>query len=75
MDDFDAAKTVEVKVEDKSKEDKKEFNFMDMLDNPLLKGLMESGKDIFKKEKPNPDTCKITIEAPSEVVLKLFRVE
>lgn len=66
------------KVEEPSvgiEEESKGFNFMEMLDNPMVGQLMESGKDLFKKEKPDPNMCEITIKAPSEVVLKLFKVE
>lgn len=52
----------------------KEFDLGKLLDNPIAKAVMESGKDLFKKEKPDPNMCEITIKAPSDVVLKLFKV-
>lgn len=51
-----------------------EFDFMKMMDSPIVKSLLEGGKDLFKKEKEDPDVCEIYIKAPSEVVLKLFKV-
>lgn len=61
--------------EQKPKEtEKPEFDFMGMLNNPAVTKLLESGKDLFKKEKADPNVCEITIKAPSEVVLKLFKV-
>lgn len=52
----------------------KEFDLGKLLDNPIAKAVIESSKDLFKKEKPDPNMCKISIEAPSDVVLKLFKV-
>lgn len=73
MDDFETSK--EVKIEDPIEETKeKSFNPMDLLGNPVIGELIRSSKGLFEKEKSNPDTCEITIKAPSEVVLKLFRV-
>lgn len=51
------------------------FNFMELLNNPAVAAMMQSGKDIFKKEKSDPNVCEISIKAPTEVVLKLFRVD
>ena len=68
MDDFEPSEEMEEPKEEG-------FNFMEILNNPIAKTLMESGKDLFKKEKPDPNVCEITIKAPSEVVLKLFRVQ
>lgn len=51
------------------------FDLGELLKDPVVKSLLESGKDIFKKEKTDPDVCEISIKAPSEVVLKLFRVK
>ena len=72
MDDFEASETVKGKIEENKEEEG--FNFMEILKNPMVGQLMESGKELFKKKEANPDTCEITVKAPSEVVLKLFRV-
>ena len=51
------------------------FDFMGLLNNPDIAASMGSIKDLFKKEKQNPDICEITIKAPSAVVLKLFGLD
>lgn len=61
-------------VEQPKETEKPKIDFMGMLNDPKLLKLLDSGKDLFKKEKSNPDVCEISIKAPSEVVLKLFRV-
>ena len=58
---------------DPEKEEKPGIDFMSLLGNVDIPALLNSGKDIFKKEKADPDVCEITIKAPSEVVLKLFK--
>lgn len=80
MDDFEKdSKFIEEEVETQKEfpeePEEKKFDFMKMLDSPIAKILLDSGKEMFKKENPNPDTCEITIKAPSEVILKLFKVE
>ena len=49
------------------------FNPMELLNNPLVSELMNSGKELFKKKEADPNMCEINIKAPSEVVLKLFK--
>lgn len=51
------------------------FDFMALLNDPAIASLLKSSKDIFKKEKADPNVCEISIKAPSEVVLKLFRID
>lgn len=51
------------------------FNIMELLDNPAVASFLEGGKNLFKKEKTDPNVCEITIKAPSEVVLKLFNIK
>ena len=70
MDDFPDKTAEDIPKE----EPKKEIDFMEMLNNPLAKELLGGCKDLFKKEKSDPDVCEITIKAPSDVVLKLFKV-
>lgn len=67
----DSSKQVKTPEE---KEEKCGINFMELLNNPAIEQLMKSGKDMFKKEKTDPDICEISIKAPSAVVLKLFKV-
>ena len=62
------------KVKVEREEEESSFDFMGLLKNPAVASLMESGMGLFKKEKSDPDVCEISIKAPSEVVLKLFRV-
>ncbi len=62
-----------VKVKDGEKE-KDGFDFMGLLENPNISALLKSGKEIFKKKETDPNVCEISIKAPSEVVLKLFKV-
>lgn len=47
----------------------------ELLNSPIAKSLMEGCKDMFKKEKSDPDVCEIYIKAPSETVLKLFKIK
>lgn len=54
--------------------EEKGFDFMALLKDPMAQSIMSQGKDLFKKEKPDPDMCEIIIKAPSKVVLKLFHV-
>lgn len=54
---------------------KEDFDFMKMLENPITKELLSGCKDLFKKEKADPNICEITIKGPSEVVLKLFNLD
>jgi len=56
-------------------QEKKPVDFEKMLNSPLAKGLLDNCKGIFKEEEKNPDICEITIKAPSNVVLKLFKAE
>lgn len=51
------------------------MDLMDLMNSPMAKTLLDGATDLFKKEERNPDICKITIEAPSAVVLKLFQLE
>lgn len=65
---------------DKKKEGKIEtqeegFNLGKLLKDPSVMALLGCGKDLFKKEKSDPNVCEITIKAPSEVVLKLFNIK
>lgn len=56
-----------------NEEEDKGFDFMGLLNDPAVASIMKSGKELFKKEKTDPNVCEITIKAPSEVVLKLFK--
>lgn len=62
-------------VEEPETKEEKGLNLGELLKDPVVKSLLESGKDMFKKEKADPDICEINIKAPSEVVLKLFNVK
>lgn len=68
-------KKKEVEVEEKIPGEKEGFDFVELLKDPIVSKLMEGGKDLFKKEKADPNICEINIKAPSEVVLKLFNVK
>ncbi len=72
------AKEEEPKVEPTETKEEPEriggFNPMEMLNDPVVKSLLGGCKDMFKKEKPDPNICEIIIKAPSEVVLKLFKI-
>ncbi len=68
-------KKKEEKIEKVKTEEKPEINFMEILNDPAIASLLESGKNLFKKEKVDPDVCEINIKAPSEVVLKLFNIK
>lgn len=61
-------------VEGEIEQPKVPFDFGKLLSNPLVADLLSSGKDLFKKEKADPNVCEISIKAPSEVVLKLFGI-
>ena len=79
MDDFDSSKLIEDKSPSEIpvevvEEPKKDFNFMELINDPKIAALLGGCKDMFKKKEVNPDICEITIKAPSEVVLKLFKV-
>lgn len=68
-------KPVEEKVETSEVETEKPgIDLMGMLNDPMVTKLLDSGKDLFKKEKADPNICEISIKAPSEVVLKLFGI-
>lgn len=62
------------KVEEK-KEGKEDFDICALLKDPVVAKLLDSGKDIFKKKETDPNVCEISIKAPSEVILKLFKLE
>ncbi len=66
----------EPKKEETIEEPKEEFriNFMELLNDPMAKELLGGCKQLFKKEKADPNICEISIKAPSEVVLKLFGI-
>lgn len=81
MDDFPTSESIKEKakkpkvVSKKSDEPKEEeFNLEEVLNSPIAQSLFAGCKDLFKKEKSDPDVCEITIKAPSAVVLKLFKV-
>lgn len=67
----------EIKTQEDVREEETEepcFNPLELLNNPAIKELLGAGKEIFKKEKTDPNVCEISIKAPSEVVLKLFGI-
>ncbi len=73
----ESKKKVNLKIV-KKKEDTKEeegFDLGKLLNDPVVASLLEGGKELFKKEKTDPDVCEISIKAPSAVVLKLFHVK
>lgn len=77
MDDFPPsklAKKVSKKPTESKEEPKEEINLEEILNNPIAKELLGGFKDLFKKEKSDPDVCEITIKAPSDVILKLFKI-
>ncbi len=79
MDDFPPSKLGQKKAKKISEETdkpepKEDFDFMELLNNPIAKEILSGCKDLFKKEKTDPNMCEITIKAPSEVVLKLFKI-
>ena len=79
MDDFPSSELLEESPEESEEETlekskDKEIDFKEILNNPIAQSLLGGCKDLFKKEKSDPDVCEITIKAPSEVVLKLFKV-
>lgn len=65
----------ELTIEENSPSVPEGIDFMEMLNSPIAKALLEGGKDLFKKEKVDPNICEINIKAPSEVVLKLFNIK
>lgn len=73
MDDFPPSKLVKEKVK-KLDKPKEEINLEELLKSPIAQSILGGCKDLFKKEKLDPDVCEITIKAPSAVVLKLFKV-
>lgn len=69
----DVAKKFLESLKNKEEKEDKGFDFMGLLNDPAVASIMKSGKELFKKEKTDPNVCEITIKAPSEVVLKLFK--
>lgn len=51
-----------------------EFNLEELMNNPIVQDLLGGAKDLFKKEKEDPNVCEIYIKGPSEAVLKLFKI-
>lgn len=51
------------------------FDLVKLLNDPVVSSLLGCGKELFKKEKTDPNVCEIYIKAPSEVVLKLFNIK
>lgn len=70
----DVAKKVLKQLEKEEVLDEK-FDIMSLLNNPAVTSFLEGGKNLFKKEKTDPNVCEINIKAPSEVVLKLFNIK
>lgn len=78
MDDFPSSEAVKDKSKEVSKTldkpEEEKLDVMEMLNSPMAQSLLGGCKDLFKKEKSDPDVCEITIKAPSDVILKLFKV-
>lgn len=70
-----AKKVLEQLGKSENKKEEPGINFMEFLNNPAVASFLEGGKNLFKKEKADPNMCEINIKAPSEVVLKLFNIK
>ena len=55
------------------KKSKDKEGLKELMEGLPLESILGGCKDLFKKDKQDPNFCEITIKAPSEAVLKLFK--